>query len=86
MSDDDFAILDAKLDEVLRMLNECGKLIIALKFAPETNAKRIYDAASEIFALRRNIYTVRPDLTPNHLLDSIDATRPPPEIPDPRES
>jgi hypothetical protein len=79
---DDFEILHAKLDEVLRILDECGKLIIALRFAPETNAKLVYNAASDMFALRRNIYAVRPELTPPHLLVEDDRSGASPEASD----
>lgn len=72
MTDDEFAVLHAKLDEALRILDECGKLIIALRFAPQTNARLVYNATSEMFALRRNIHAVRPELMPPHLLAESD--------------
>jgi hypothetical protein len=72
MSNDDYSTLNSKLDDALRTLDECTKLVIALDFDPTSNGRLIYNAASELFALRRNLYTLRPELTPKHMVPEND--------------
>ncbi len=65
--DSDLEELDEKLHQAVRLLDECSSIIVQSGFAPERNAKRIFDALWEVFALQREIYDVRPDLIPEAL-------------------
>ena len=73
-SDDHLGELDQKLDEAASLLGECRRLLMGVKFEPETNIRRIADALTAIFAIQTDIYELRPDLTPDMLKPELDPT------------
>jgi hypothetical protein len=67
MNDEELEELDAKLHRAIEQLEQCPRLIIDLGLSSEDNLRRIFNAMWEIFGLQRQIYEIRPDLTPESL-------------------